>query len=427
MPWLGTAGVSPWLRRGVLVAALLGVALIPYPVLSDQPSAAVCVRGCHGTTQLNMLRWTADLSGIGPGWTVDPGLTGTAPSAGQAYVAAGSGLVAIGVNLTVAAYTEGHGKPLWQQELPGFPDDAQIVSVRAWPDEVTVGVTSGSTRTEVVLDGATGVITGEYPSALYGGAVGGSEKYTVIVGPSAVTSYTNGTRKVRWRHPAEGRAQQWRTDGSYLYLAGGDLSGTPVTGLNRIDIATGGEEQIVPWDSPTFDGSLAAAYESVVLFTSPDGVTAYDRSKGTRLWSVPGAVPVGDDPVLGRIYLSRGASLLAVRPGSGRYDVVVGGTYVVRDGVGLGLDLLGQDGAAWGYDLTAQRVTLTASGLAYPHYFADLSGLGGSADSAGPTVVIVACAGTAPAPSPSASASGLAGAPSAPLACARPELVALGL
>ena len=85
-----------------------------------------------------------------------------------------------------------------------------------------------------------------------------------------------------------------------------------------------------------------------------------------------------------------------------------GGMYVVSDGVALGLD---QDanGDAWGYDISAERVTLAAAGLPWPHYFVDFSGVGGSADPDTDMVVIAACARLGPAsavsPAPSAPAS----------------------
>jgi hypothetical protein len=135
-----------------------------------------------------------------------------------------------------------------------------------------------------------------------------------------------------------------------------------------------------------------------------------------------------------------------------------GGVYVVRDGVALGLD---QDanGAAWGYDIGAQRVALAAAGLPWPHYFVDSSGVGGSADPDGTLVVSAACARLGPAsavsPAPSATASSATGpsataggtaipaqtatapataAPVSPPAsaaavqsCLRPELVAVSL
>ena len=55
------------------------------------------------------------------------------------------------------------------------------------------------------------------------------------------------------------------------------------------------------------------------------------------------------------------------------------GLYGVRGGVALGLDQ-GPDGDAWGYDVARQRVVWTTPRLPWPHYFVDLSGIGGSAD-----------------------------------------------
>jgi hypothetical protein len=91
--------------------------------------------------------------------------------------------------------------------------------------------------------------------------------------------------------------------------------------------------------------------------------------------------------------------------------------YIVRDGVALGLDG-GANGDAWAYDVAAGRVTWTSSSLPWPHYFSDLSGLGGSAAVAGNSdmVVIAACPQLS---SPSTS--------STAAACADPELVAFTL
>jgi hypothetical protein len=123
---------------------------------------------------------------------------------------------------------------------------------------------------------------------------------------------------------------------------------------------------------------------------------------------------------------------------------------VVRGKVALGLDS-GQGGEAWGYSMTAARVIWTAPGLPWPHYFSDLSGLGGSADESGSTVVVAICAkqagpngtprapgGTAPGSSaatasgsPSASSPASSASPSPTAApvqlCAVPELVALNV
>ena len=119
----------------------------------------------------------------------------------------------------------------------------------------------------------------------------------------------------------------------------------------------------------------------------------------------------------------------------------------------LGLDQ-GANGDAWGYDVAIQRVTLTSAGLGWPHYFVDLSGVGGSADAAGNLVVIAACTQLAPSapsqpvpagtatpsatgtvsPDTSASASSTPSPSISPSAvvsagqrCLHPELVALNL
>jgi hypothetical protein len=109
--------------------------------------------------------------------------------------------------------------------------------------------------------------------------------------------------------------------------------------------------------------------------------------------------------------------------------------YVVRGGVALGLDS-GQGGEAWGFSVAASRVTWTTPGLPWPHYFSDLSGLGGSAAASGNLVVVAICPHLArpavtssPAASSSLSASGSStGSPATPLRlCATPELVALSV
>jgi hypothetical protein len=177
-------------------------------------------------------------------------------------------------------------------------------------------------------------------------------------------------------------------------------------------------------------------------------------------------VPDGADPVQGKFYLTRESTLLEVDPQTGRVQASAPGLgtgmYVVRDGVALGFDPEsdGASGAAWGYDISAQRVVLSASPLGWPHFFIDLSGLGGSAAADGDLVVIAACAQAGPViqpspstqPDPGPSGSGLLSAPPSPSAgtspstslspspspsptatasavqpCLRPELVALGL
>ena len=455
---LGTAGKSPRLRRWVLVAVLLGVVLVPYPVpgAAGVPPAAACRAGCRasGSTP-SMVRWTAPLPGA---WDVAPGLAGTVPASGLAYASVSGGLAAVGAGLTVTAYSSRTGALEWQDTLTGFPPGAAIVSVRAWPGEVTAGVSyrpaggGAPRRTEVALSG-TGAQSGRYPAGTFGGAVAAGQKYTVVVGATAVTSYDNATGHIRWQRPTGPVAQAWRTDGKWLYVTespGGFVDSAPASALRRIDLATGAELVVRPLEGLSFRGTLSAAFDGVVLFSSAAGVTAYDGAAGVRLWSAPGAVPEGTDHRLRRIYLTEGSNLVGVDPPSGRVKATASGSavngaagvYVVRNGVALGLDQ-GGSGDAWGYDLAVQRVTLAAPGLPWPHYFVDLSGVGGSADPAGNLVIIAACRQLAAAPSgsPGASAapSGPPPAPSTATAssapagtqghqgCLRPELVALDL
>ncbi len=112
-------------------------------------------------------------------------------------------------------------------------------------------------------------------------------------------------------------------------------------------------------------------------------------------------MPEGTDPAQGLVYLtSAGTTLIGVDPLTGQVKTSVSGSgangtaemYVVRDGVALGLGG-GANGDAWAYDVAAGRVTWTSSSLPWPHYFSDLSGLGGSAAVSGDSdvVVIAAC------------------------------------
>jgi hypothetical protein len=135
-----------------------------------------------------------------------------ARGSGLAYAAVGGGLATVGAGLTVTAYSSRTGALEWQDTLTGFPAGAAIVSVRAWPGEVTAGVSyqpaggGAARRAEVVLSDADGAQSGRYPAATFGGAVAASQKYTVVVGATAVTSYDNATGHVRWqRRPARSR------------------------------------------------------------------------------------------------------------------------------------------------------------------------------------------------------------------------------
>lgn len=425
----------------MLAAVLLAVVFFPVigPASGQQPAA------CHGCrAQPAAQRWAAKLTGD---WAVGAGATGTVPASGQAYVAVGDGIAAVGDGLTVTGYRLGDGTELWQATIIAPPGSA-ISSVRAWTGVVTAGVVApgGRTRTEVVLDDVTGAELRRYPAAVFGGAVAASAVSTVVVGPASVTSYANSTGRVRWQRKT-GAGQSWRADGDILYVAesaGGYLGSAPVTSLRVINLGSGAERTLRSPPGHTFAGTLALAADGAVLFTSAAGVTAYSGSTGGMLWSISAAVPEGADPESGLVYLTvAGGALVGVDPLTGTARGTVSGAtaggsagiYVVRDRVALGLDS-GQGGEAWGYSIPAGRVTWTASGLPWPHYFSDLSGLGGSADESGSTVVVAVCAklavasGATPAAaassSPAAAGSGTASPAAAPAQlCAVPELVAL--
>jgi len=446
----------------VLAAVLLAVVFFPVLGPASGQQAAAC-RGCRGQPG-NAQRWTAKLAGT---WAVGAGTAGTVPANGQAYVAVGDGVVAVGDGLTVTGYRQHDGRVLWQVAL-SMPAGSVIISVRAWPGVVTVGVVGpgGRTRTEVVIDSVTGVELARYPAAVFGGAVAASIDTTVIVGPAGVTSYDNTAGgRVRWQRRT-GAGQSWRTDGGTLYVtesAAGYLGSAPVTGLRVINLNSGAMRVLRAPPGRTFAGTMALAADGVVLFTSASGVTAYSGSAGGTLWTKPAVVPEGADPAAHLIYLtSAGGALVGVDPLTGTVRTSVSGAtaggsagiYVVRSGMALGLDE-GQGGEAWGYNTAAGRVTWTAPGLPWPHYFADLSGLGGSADESGNTVVVAVCphvarpgatvpspAGTAGPPTGSGS-SGASGSPGTSAAqgtsasaspsaapvrlCASPELVALSV
>jgi hypothetical protein len=146
-----------------------------------------------------------------------------------------------------------------------------------------------------------------------------------------------------------------------------------------------------------------------MLFSAASGVTAYDGLTGLKLWSIEGAVPEETDPAQGRFYLTEDTTLVGVDPLTGHViarasgSAVAGsaGMFSVRDGVALGLDQ-GPNGEAWGYDVSLQRVTWTSPSLPWPHYFVDISGIGGSADPGGAAVVVADCAKLAPPTLPSA-------------------------
>ena len=126
----------------------------------------------------------------------------------------------------------------------------------------------------------------------------------------------------------------------------------------------------------------------MVLFSSAAGVTAYNGSTGARLWSAHGAVPEGVDHSPRRDLPHRGSNLVGVDPQTSKVKATAlgsavnraAGVYgVVRNGAALGLDQ-GASGGAWGYAPRRAAGHAGRPGLPWPHYFVDLSGVGGSAD-----------------------------------------------
>lgn len=414
-------------RRIALAAVLLVVVLIPLPVLiaDTSPQAPACAGGdCHARA-VSAQRWAVPLpgswsAGTGPGTSGDGG---TVPPGGQGgYVAVGGGFVVVGTGLTLTGYAEDTGRERWNTALTA-PAGTKIVSVRAWPGVITAGLLApgGKSRTEVVLDSATGAKRRHYPAAVFGGAVAASGATTVVINRTTVTSYNNVTGRVRWQraHTAD---QSWQADGRTLYLAqapGGYLSSSPVTALKVINLTTGAERVLSSPLGQPFSGTLAMATGGAVLFASPAGVAAYSGATGDLLWKRAGWVPEGADPAARQAdFTVAGGALVAADPLTGRVRATVpAGTatgtaalYVVRGGVALGLDS-GPNGDAWGYGMAAGRVIWTWPALPWPHFFSDPSGLGGSAAVSGDTVVVTAC------PHLAASQG----------ACADPELVAFNV
>jgi hypothetical protein len=252
----------------------------------------------------------------------------------------------------------------------------------------------------VVLSAATGRVLRSYPAAPFGGAVAASAHATVVVGPAAVTSYDNATGRRIWSRAIGPAAQAWRSDGGHLFVAeasGGSLGNGAAAKLLRISLRTGAEQVIKP-QAGAFDGRLAAVLRGVALFSGGDGVNAYSVATGRLLWRRAGAVPQSLDVVRGLFYLNIGDAVTGVHPGTGRTATRVAGAdgsgsagvYGVRANVALGLDL-GPSGDAWGYDVESQRVIWTTRTLPWPHYFIDLSGIGGSTGPRSDTLLLAIC------------------------------------
>lgn len=414
-------GSAVWARRGALAAVLIGAALVPGRA-SSTPAGRCAAAKCHRESAA--IRWSKALPGT---WTAQNGALGTVLSQGEAFAAVGGAAVAVGFGVTVVAYGLTSGQPLWTAALTGFPPGSVVVSVRAWTGVVTAGVSipvaggKASRRDEVVLSAQTGQLIRTYPAAAYGGAVAADKARTVVVGTRAITSYANSSGKAIWRRATGPVAQAWRVDGGDLLVTvakGRYLGAAPVTALRQISLRTGAQTLLRP-AGKSFAGTLSGAVGRTVLFSGPAGLSAYSTASGRLLWHRTRAVPEVVDSVRQTLYVVSGNSLVGLDPATGKVVTRAStpgaaGLYAVSNGIALGLDQ-GALGDVWGYDLASKRVIWTTRAVPWPHFFVDLSGIGGSADPSGATIVLASCAQV-----------GVAVTSAAAPPCLRPELVAIG-
>ena len=412
-----------------MAVVLVGAAVIPGRASSGQPQHCAGIR----CTAAGSILWTARLPGL---WLAQPGVAGTVPAKVGAYAAAGGGLAVIGAGTGVTAFDESTGKRLWRVALTGVQAGSAIVGVRAFSHIIAVGVApqvvtasqhqsqrglSGAGRYEVMLSAATGKQLRIYPAATYGGAVAADASSTVIVGTRAITAYDNATGHVRWSSAIGGTGQAWRVTGDTIYVAyGGPSSGkSGRIAVRQIDLRTGTGQTIytatgtaAPGCSATTGttagsvsagaanpapGSLSDAAGNVVLFSGANGVRAYDGTNGKLLWCRTAAdVELVDSGQDGIAYLASGSRLLGVNiatnePVSSAPISVAASLYSATNRVALGLDEDGL-GEAWGYNLNTRRIVWTSASLPWPHYFVDLSGLGGSISPGSTIALLATCA-----------------------------------
>jgi hypothetical protein len=352
-------------------------------------------------------------------------VAGTVPAQGDAYVAAAGSLAVLGYGTSVTAYQEKTGQPSWHVTLAGFTVGTAIVGLRAWPGVVAVAVAvpagqGGQSWREVMLSATTGAQIRTYQSGESGGAVRADQASTVVVGTAAVTSYSNRSGRVIWRRATGSVPQAWMVSGAYLYVtetSSGYLASSPVTSLRRIDLRSGAERAIRPV-GPAFPGTFAAVVGGVALFSGNNGLWAYNVQSGKFLWHQASAVLELIDQPRHAVYVGIGDELTGLNASDRRAEgkparSVAASLYAISDSVALGLDQ-GALGEAWGYSMVARRVAWTSSALPWPHFFVDLTGLGGSVSSASDITLLTTCAAAG-----SAAGNGAAGR------CLRPQLVAI--
>jgi hypothetical protein len=444
-----------WARRGLLAVVLVGAAIIP------GRASSLGAQHCSGLrcTAAGSLLWTRALPGS---WVAEAGVAGTVTSASPAYAATGAGVAVVAAGTSVTAFAASTGLSLWRDStaaLAGVPAGSVIAGVRSFAGVVAVGVqlpaaTSESTspagttqtvsaspesrssartsgtgaragsgsaqaggREEMILSAATGALIRSYPAAVYGGAVAASTASTVIVGSQTVTAYSNSSGRVLWSRATGRPGQSWRTSGQYIYVTETAAGSNAVTALRRISLRTGAERVVRPQGSP-FAGTLTGVAGDLALFSDGGGVSAYDAGTGQARWRVPSGVLELTDSSRGTIYLDVGATLEGVSVATGHVVTrvaasVAGSLYSVDGGVAVGLDDNAL-GGVWGYSLTTRKIIWTSAGLPWPHYFVDLSALGGSISPGSDILLLASCAKLGPA----------ASAGAAP-ACLRPQLSAV--
>ncbi len=417
-----------WARRALLVVVLLGAAVIPGKASSQQ--VAHCT-GLRCTTAGSVL-WTHALPGS---WMAQSGVSGTVTEQEAAYAAVGGGVAVVGSGTEVTGFQASSGKRLWHVGLPAIPAGSAIVSIRAFTGVVAVGVEppagqGDAARYEMILSATTGRLIRTYPAAAYGGAVEADATRTVIVGTSEVRASANASGRVLWRRDIGSGSPAWRVAGQYLYVAdtGSRDAAAAVPALLRISLVTGGVQMVRP-RTGNFAGTLSDVIdvgqgsgqppEVVLVFSGASGVTAYGLD-GSLIWTKHSAVPELADTGAGVLYVAEGSMLAGLQVASASGAVVstaaisvAASLYSVSDGVALGLDQNAL-GEAWGYSLSSRRVVWTSTALPWPHFFVDLSGLGGSASPGTDIALLATCAQVGPRPA-------TATAPP----CTQPELAAV--
>ena len=404
-------------RRALLVVVLIGAAVIPGRASSDQAEHCSGVR-CRSA---GSVLWTHTLPGS---WLAEPGEAGTVPSQNGAFAAAGGGIAVVGTGTTVTAFLEKSGRQIWQVSLSDIPPGSVIVGVRAFPGAVAVGVEPdggpSSGRDEVILSAATGGELRTYRAAAYGGAIEASRTSAVIVGAHAVTDYVNATGRVLWARAIGPDERTWRLSGPYVYVEAGSGPGSAakVMVLRRISLRNGAERVVRAHAKTGFAGTLSEVVDGDVLFATDQGVEAYDGTTGRRLWLRMSADVELAESGQGIAYLATGSRLIGVDVATDQVVSrapmsVASSLYWVSGDVALGLDENGL-GEAWGYNLATRRVVWSTPSLPWPHFFVDLSGLGGSA-SPGSDLMLLATCGRV----------GTAGSGSSEPVCLRPELAAV--